>query len=51
MNLSSLPTNTSYSLPIENTGQSTVEKLAAVRSNMKKQNVEVDFISSLDNVA
>lgn len=50
-NRPSLPTNPAYLLSIENTGQSTVEKLSAVRTEMKKQNAEAHFISSLDDVA
>ncbi len=50
-NRPSLPTNAAYLLSTESTGQSTIDKLAEVRAEMKKQHATAHLISSLDDVA
>ncbi|MEC4113512.1 aminopeptidase P family protein [Myroides pelagicus] len=47
----SLPTEQAYTLPISTTGQSTTEKIAAVRQVLKQKRATAHLISSLDDLA
>ncbi len=46
-----LPGNPAYLLDETITGESTASKLSRLRAEMKKRNVDVHFISSLDDIA
>ncbi|MDM1295041.1 aminopeptidase P family protein [Sphingobacterium sp. N143] len=46
-----LPTAQAYLIPESTTGQSTVDKIAAVRAEMKKNRTDAHLISSLDDLA
>ncbi|MDR0230360.1 MAG: aminopeptidase P family protein [Flavobacteriaceae bacterium] len=46
-----LPTKPAYTLPVSTTGQSTMDKLAAVRANLKAKRATCHLISSLDDLA
>lgn len=46
-----LPTESAYTLPISITGQSTPDKIAAVRKVLKQKRVTSHLISSLDDLA
>ena len=46
-----LPAAPAYLLDVETTGQSTADKLAAIRANLAAKRVQSHFVSSLDDLA
>ncbi len=50
-NRPALPTQKAYTLPVTTTGQSTKNKLAAIRQVLKQKRATVHLVSSLDDLA
>ena len=50
-NRPTLPVNPAYTLPVSTTGQSTVDKLAAIKAQLKTKRADAHLISSLDDLA
>lgn len=47
----SLPVNSAYTIPVSTTGQSTIDKINAIKAQLKTKRADTHLISSLDDLA